>query len=311
MEVSMFRTFSGPWRGSGSKQAGEAGHPYLQLAFEFRHSLHFFKGATLSVFLCLALHADEQGRSFPAYKQIRDETGLSNDTIGRALDQLCGLEIEGQRVLLRYRLRDQRRCFVGSNRYILFPTARQLAQHATQGQSRILPEVENAEIQKSVLNKNHLINQKKSMRYPQNRNLGADAPARAFAHSPQPLAERIQSFPEDCRAGAGLMHAIFGLKPPEQLPGQKGDFALWIRGLRRLNSLAADYQVPIEQALRLTRQQWERDPFNLAHPAALVRAMTGALAGFSLNRASAAPEETESPLAIALKNFIPRMPRHE
>jgi len=76
--------------------------------------------------------------------------------------------------------------------------------------------------------------------------------------------------------------------------------------------LAADYQVPLESALRLTHRQWQRDPFNLAHPAALVKTMTGALAGFSQARASAAPEEeSESPLAIALKNFVPREPRHE
>jgi len=123
----MFKIFSGPWR--GLDPAGRRSVPYIQMAFKSRRLLKYFKGSALAVFMCLALHMDQEGHSFPRYAQIKRETGLSLATISRMLDELCELRIEDERVLLRYRVRDERKCFVGGNQYIVFPTREQLAEH--------------------------------------------------------------------------------------------------------------------------------------------------------------------------------------
>jgi hypothetical protein len=211
----MFKVFSGSWRGIGAEASPDV--LFMQIGFEFRQHLHHFKGASLGVFLCIVLHANAHGESFPSYEQIQTETGLTPDTIGRALKHLKKLTIEGRRVLLTYRLRDEKNRFIGGNRYIVFPTAEQLAQYEgvsepqenhneqeqtdqttasretekdnqpeqipaqpdEKSQTQIFPNVENAELGKSVLKKNHSLKKIK--------NMAADAPTR-----PSPnLEERI------------------------------------------------------------------------------------------------------------------------
>ena len=132
--------------------------------------------------------------------------------------------------------------------------------------------------------------------------LGADAPARASA------SERIAQFPEDCRAGAQCMHEVFNLLPPQKPePGEKGgDFALWINGIRELDKLAQEYQVPFERALRLAYQRWNQSPFTVSHPGALKKIMTSALAQQTHQHTPPTPNEDEFSLADHMKNFIPR-----
>jgi hypothetical protein len=124
---NVFKIFYGAWRGLEPGERKSV--PYVQVAFETRRFLKYFKGSALAVFLCLVLHMDQDGHCFPRYAQIRSETGLSLATISRALDELCELRIEGQRVLLRYRVRDERQCFVGGNHFIVYPSGQQLAEH--------------------------------------------------------------------------------------------------------------------------------------------------------------------------------------
>lgn len=332
----MFKVFSGSWRGIGAGGSPEV--LFMQIGFEFRQHLHYFKGASLGVFLCIVLHANPQGESFPSYEQIRAETGINPDTIGRALEHLNKLVIDEQRVLLRYRIRDEKNRFVGGNRYIVFPTAEQLAQYETQAAKdvdandqaeqpqeeaaarpdpeqqtqqspdtenpyvdekshiRIFPNVENSELGKSVLKKNHSLKKIK--------NMGAEAPARSAEKTPQ---ERIADFPPDCQTGARLVLEIFNLRPPEKpADGQKGgDFALWINGIRALQKLAADYDTPLEDALRLTWKRWNQSPFSVSHPGALVKTMTSVLAQ-STNSQNSAPAPVQTALEKALKNFKPR-----
>gem|GEM_PF-5307635 len=116
-------------------------------------------------------------------------------------------------------------------------------------------------------------------------NLGADAPARAAENQPESPAssestsQRIQVFPEDVRKTAESFVAAFNLLPPA-VPefGEKGgDFALWIKGLRKLNSIAADYAVPVERAIQQAHAYWNQRPFTLTHPLALKSAMQSAL----------------------------------
>jgi len=138
----MFKVFYGPWRGP-ARDGGKT-ILYVQVAFETRKLLKYFKGAVLAVFMCLALHMDQDGHSFPCYEQIRRDTGLSLATISRALDELCELRIEDQRVLLRYRVRDEHQRFVGGNHFIIYPSPEQLAEHTeNQYQNPIFPHSQN------------------------------------------------------------------------------------------------------------------------------------------------------------------------
>ena len=312
----MFKVFSGSWRGIGANANPEV--LFMQIGFQFRQHLHHFKGASLGVFMCIVLHANPQGESFPSYEQIRAETGINTDTIGRALEHLNHLEIDGQRVLLRYRIRDKKNRFVGGNRYIVFPSPDQLEQfepssakaskanaedapveEPEQGTEdapeqdqkshiRIFPNLENSEQGKSALKENHSLKKIK--------NMGADAPARSSFN----LEDRISAFPEDCQSGAKLIVSLFNLHPPEKPnPGQKGgEYALWIKDIRKLNKLAIEYNSTLDVALKATWKRWNQSPFTVAHPGALLKTMTSVLAS------TVQSQEPSMPLKSALENVI-------
>ena len=152
-------------------------------------------------------------------------------------------------------------------------------------------------------------------------NMGAAAPARSAApKSTKPvkprrdgksadektIPERIADFPVDCQPGAKVLLETFNLRPPEKpATGEKGgDFALWINGLRELTKIAADYDTPLELALRRTWQRWNQAPFNVSHPGALAKTMTSVLAQASAGQ-NQALEPAPTALEQALKNFKP------
>jgi hypothetical protein len=318
----MFKVFSGSWRGIGTNANPEV--LFMQIGFQFRQHLHHFKGASLGVFMCIVLHANPQGESFPSYEQIRTETGINTDTIGRALEHLNNLEIDGQRVLLRYRIRDKKNRFVGGNRYIVFPSPDQLEQfepssakaaevsaesapveEPEQGAEdtpeqnekshiRIFPNLENSEQGKSALKENHSLKEIK--------NMAADAPARSSFN----LEDRISAFPEDCQLGAKLIVSLFNLHPPEKSnPGQKGgEYALWIKGIRKLNKLAIEYNSTLDVALKATWKRWNQSPFTVAHPGALLKTMTSTLASTEQSQEPSIP--LKSALENVIKDFEPR-----
>jgi hypothetical protein len=122
----MIKVFSGDWRGLGSNDK----EPFMLMAFKFRDIIHLFKKAKLSVFLVLILHSDKEGLSFPSYDLLEKETGYNRSTIARALDELCEMKIDGKRVLMRYRERNENGMFVGSNRYRIFPTENEIEEEA-------------------------------------------------------------------------------------------------------------------------------------------------------------------------------------
>lgn len=132
--------------------------------------------------------------------------------------------------------------------------------------------------------------------------LGANAPARAAA------VERIGQFPEDVRAGVELMRSVFNLLPPEKPDASEkgGDFALWINGIRELIKLAREYQVPLEQAMRLAYQRWNQSPFTVSHPGALKKIMTSVLAQQTKPHSTPNSNEDEFSLAEHLKTYQPR-----
>lgn len=116
MFMSIFR---GKARGIGQTPEDSV---YMKVGVDLRKHLHHFKGARLAIFMAIALHADEEGLSFPSYETLERETGYKSDTIANALKDLCKLEIEGHRVLVKYREKDEKQRYVGGNRYLIFPT---------------------------------------------------------------------------------------------------------------------------------------------------------------------------------------------
>jgi hypothetical protein len=104
------------------------------------------------------------------------------------------------------------------------------------------------------------------------------------------------------------MHETFNLLPPQKpTPDEKGgDFALWINGIRELGRIAQEYQVPLEQALRLAYQRWNQSPFTVSHPGALRKIMTSALAQQTHQHTPPYSNENDFSLAEYLKTYQPR-----
>lgn len=161
------------------------------------------------------------------------------------------------------------------------------------------PDVENRDINNKELTKKE-------------KNMGADAPARAAAPEPSKpdtgtYPERIAAFPADCQPGAKLISEIFNLRPPKKpRPGQKrGDFGLWIKGIQELNSIAAEYNTPLETAIHLTWKRWQNSPFTVAHPGALAKTMISILAAQATPQRDY-PVPIKSTLENVIKDFQPR-----
>lgn len=118
----ILKIYNGKVRGFGGTVEGG----FVQLGFKFRKYMYHFKGAKLAILLCLILHSDEEGHSFPGYDLIEKETGFQSDAINTAIDDLCNMSIDDQRILLRYRVHDKSGKFVGGNHYIVFPFEKEL-----------------------------------------------------------------------------------------------------------------------------------------------------------------------------------------
>ncbi len=91
----------------------------VKFAVKFRDSqLAQLKGATLAVFICLALHIEEDGTCFPSVGLICKETGYNRDTV---FDALSKLEFRGY--IARKQKTDASTKKFKSNVYQLFPKA--------------------------------------------------------------------------------------------------------------------------------------------------------------------------------------------
>jgi hypothetical protein len=121
----MISIFNGRSRSLGE---GATSHVYMQVSVEFRDHLDQFRGAELFVFLAIALHSNEAGWAWPSYEYLAEETGYGRDTVARALSSLCKLDIDGKRILLRVRFRDDLGV-LGPNHYLLFPSQQELQQY--------------------------------------------------------------------------------------------------------------------------------------------------------------------------------------
>lgn len=124
----MFQIFKGGWRGTDGVQDN---YTYLNVGVDFRQSLHLFKGAKLAIFLCIVLHMDQDGECFPSYDTIQKETGYKRAAIANALEELCEMELDGKRVLVRWRKRGEDGRYQGSNHYKVFPTNDELVESSS------------------------------------------------------------------------------------------------------------------------------------------------------------------------------------
>lgn len=94
---------------AGQKLAWTDVYIKLKVAFR-RNALATLRGAKLSVFLCLALHVDQDGIVHPGIEAIMRETGYGRTTVCRALDELVSLRLirkcdrPGSRVQNRYEI---------------------------------------------------------------------------------------------------------------------------------------------------------------------------------------------------------------
>jgi hypothetical protein len=126
----MISVFNGRARSLGRGNKDEV---YMQVTVSLREHLHLFKGARLAVFMAIALHSDSRGWSHPSVRLMTEETGLDKNTIFRALNDLCTLEIDGMRVLLRDSGKGRKNSSGThvTNRYLIFPSETDIAEHET------------------------------------------------------------------------------------------------------------------------------------------------------------------------------------
>jgi len=130
---------------------GSTSEVYAQVSVDFRDHLHVFKGARLGVFLAIALHTDEDGWAWPSYELLARETGYSEDTVSKALADLCTLTLEGCRVLLRYQPKGGGDGRFSSNRYLLFPSPEEVAEYEGAGVRHLGAQTGGAFIRHEVL----------------------------------------------------------------------------------------------------------------------------------------------------------------
>lgn len=128
----MIRTFRGKGRALGT---GEERQFELAIEAELRNHLHLFKGSSLNVFICIALHIDDFGWSFPTVPTIMRETRRNEATVHRALNHLVKMDIDGARLLLRIRKPPQHidpekvKSKRPRNFYLVFPNKAELARY--------------------------------------------------------------------------------------------------------------------------------------------------------------------------------------
>lgn len=202
----MISIFNGRNRGleSGDKQA-----VFVQFSVELRNHLSEFKGAKWAVFCAVALHADENGWAWPSIDTLARETGYNSQTVSRAISSLCDVSIEGRRVLLSYQPREQGRGGYKSNRYLIFPTADEIARYGGNKEgdfpSISFPYTEDPNTENLCTKKNQ--SKEETL-------IGADAPAVVADAKPKaskPVAVRVSDMPEVqmvariCKANLELM----------------------------------------------------------------------------------------------------------
>ncbi|MHB1356700.1 MAG: helix-turn-helix domain-containing protein [Anaerolineae bacterium] len=116
---------------------GKSSQVSVQLSVRFREKqLRQLKGPVLAVFVCIALHINEEGRAWPSAALIAKETGYNEDTVFSCLKNL-----EFMGYISRVQMSNKGTGRFGSNVYQLFPKSRRRKtfEHHRNEPSRVLP----------------------------------------------------------------------------------------------------------------------------------------------------------------------------
>lgn len=117
----------------------------------------------------------------------------------------------------------------------------------------------------------------------------------------------IATYPIDCQPGVQMMYSRFKLTPPEKPKTGKGDYADWIKGVRDVLTLCADYQVSLADGFDEFYKVWNANPFTFDRPGSMLKTMKSALARRKTrgvcNRASAT--EIITPFTQSAENWTP------
>lgn len=98
---------------------------YAQVSVAMRSKIHLFSNGkninAFGVFMCIALHANKDGWSWPSRDTIMQETGISTThAIADAVSLLRDLTIDGQRIMGHYRVREANGRW-GKSAFLIFP----------------------------------------------------------------------------------------------------------------------------------------------------------------------------------------------
>ena len=105
---------------SDTGQTDDRSRVAVQFSVRFRDKqLRQLKGPILAVFICIALHINEEGRSWPSIALIVKETGYNKDTVLKCLKKLQFMGF-----ISRIQKKDKNTGKFRSNVYQLFPKSR-------------------------------------------------------------------------------------------------------------------------------------------------------------------------------------------
>lgn len=125
----MISVYTGKTRGLGN---GESSGGYAKINFEFRGHIQAFTAIAESafpIFMCLMLHSNENGWSWPTRELISAETGYTTDTVSSTIAKLKTATVDGKRLLVAYQPPQTPTGAFASNRYLIFPSAEEIAKH--------------------------------------------------------------------------------------------------------------------------------------------------------------------------------------
>lgn len=102
---------------------------YVKMFVEFRdHLKDFPEGNDLKVFMCISLHANNQGWATVSIKQIMRETGIKTaESAIASIKRLFDVVIEGHPILACVKSRAPGSQHFETNRYLIFPTGAEYA----------------------------------------------------------------------------------------------------------------------------------------------------------------------------------------
>ena len=102
---------------------------YVKMFVEFRDHLRDFpEGNDLKVFMCISLHANNQGWATVPIKQIMRETGIKTaEAVIASVKRLFDVVIEGRPILACVKSRAPGNQHFETNRYLIFPTGPEYA----------------------------------------------------------------------------------------------------------------------------------------------------------------------------------------